>query len=970
MAFEVTKLHTMKVLLTLIITLTSILYMNGQSQSESNAGWMAGEYGVWFQLFGGSRLDGVLASGYDYVDGAEEIVDKLPSTGYVLTSFTNSAHGYFFTLRNNTKMDVASIHPDFVPSEENEQVILDVIDIFKKSGKKVLLYIATDGPGASAGTPDNEEYTAAWDAFVESDYDGDEALAYRDLCQGFMERLAPVVDGYWLDHIGGMAGEPEDFVAMIKSVDPTAAIALNSGGEDFTYDDGSTMWVPGVPDFRVERDFKIKKHGTSSSTADYTGGHPTPLGLGAPPNDWSVEEFTHCDMINEPWDTYEGKKVLKHAFVPMQNFWTPPTADLMFTDVEQAYRFVRRLTDAGAAMTWSTSNRFGKMSEDELEILEEVDKRMQMSPMPDYVPYTRPEGAILVGDDATCEVVTNELVETTKTVGPWDLEVLYQVPEWTTTTIDEVDGYTSILYKSIDYLGEPVEVYAYYSAPESIPPVGGWPAVVFAHGGGGSALTWPVKKWNDNGYAAITMDLEGHYPITDLGNPNPGPSRVGVWDDYQLPIEEQWYYHAVAQIIIGHTLIASFPEVDASKVGLLGASWGGTLTSTVMGVDSDRLAWATPVYGAGYLSDSDGHQGDALNDGPETEFVNANYDGRVYFDRVTFPTLWLNSTNDFHFALTANQQSSQAVNGDVTLRYSKGFPHSNLAWAGISEVYAFANQVVNDGAAMPELAKPSITSNIATVSFNAEAGISSAELLFTTDGDDVIWPDRVWNESIANISGNIISANIPADATSIFFTATDTREYMVSSEYLTIQPAESTCMAVLTLNDTPIPFDIYQASDQIQSAGTIAAGSNVTFDAKNMITLNPNFTVASGGVFLAKIGGCTASTLKESNIFEELRSVKNTTINNAALNTVDLSLFPSPTTSEVTLSYQLETPVETVITLHDQMGKILQVLLDSKQTIAGNHQLRFTATGLKSGLYFVVITTPQIRKSQKLMVVR
>ncbi len=375
---------------------------------------------------------------------------------------------------------------------------------------------------------------------------------------------------------------------------------------------------------------------------------------------------------------------------------------------------------------------------------------------------------------------------TAQVVGPWNLDVLHQVPDWKTTDIDEVNGFTSILYKSIDYLGNPVEVYAYYSAPSGIPPVGGWPAVVFAHGGGGTAFTRLVNDWRKRGYAAISMDLEGNYPKSDIVNPNAGPSRVGVWDDYRLPIEEQWYYHAVAQIIIGHTLIASFPEVNANKVGVMGASWGGTLTSTVMGVDSDRLAWAIPIYGAGYLSDSDGFQGLALTDGAETEFVNANYDGRAYFDRVTFPTLWLNGTNDFHFALTCNQESSQAVNGKTSLRYSKGFAHSNLAWIQIKEVFAFANQVVNDSLAMPELAKPSFTSDIATVSFNAEAGISSAALLYTTDGEEIIWPDRIWNESVATISGNIISANIPADATTIFFTATDTRGYMLSSEYLKV----------------------------------------------------------------------------------------------------------------------------------------------------------------------------------------
>ena len=47
---------------------------------------------------------------------------------------------------------------------------------------------------------------------------------------------------------------------------------------------------------------------------------------------------------------------------------------------------------------------------------------------------------------------------------------------------------------------------------------------------------------------------------------NPGPHRVGVFGDFDRPTERQWYYHAVAQVILGHSLIRSFPEVNARQV--------------------------------------------------------------------------------------------------------------------------------------------------------------------------------------------------------------------------------------------------------------------------------------------------------------------------------------------------------------------------------------------------------------------
>ena len=161
-----------------------------------------------------------------------------------------------------------------------------------------------------------------------------------------------------------------------------------------------------------------------------------------------------------------------------------------------------------------------------------------------------------------------------ETIGPWDVTELKQTPAWRVTELAPADGMTSILYQSIDYLGDTVEVFAYYSAPTGTIPEGGWPAAVFVHGGGGTAFPVWVEYWNNHGYACISIDVEGHIPVKDstgarLPTPHPGPKRVGVWDDYKLPIEEQWYYHVIAQVMKAHSLIASFPEVNADKNGLL-----------------------------------------------------------------------------------------------------------------------------------------------------------------------------------------------------------------------------------------------------------------------------------------------------------------------------------------------------------------------------------------------------------------
>lgn len=348
-----------------------------------------------------------------------------------------------------------------------------------------------------------------------------------------------------------------------------------------------------------------------------------------------------------------------------------------------------------------------------------------------------------------------------------------------------------ILYSSIPYKGRPVQVFAYFCAPTGDVPAGGWPAVVCIHGGGGTAFDDWVQVWKNHGYAAISMDLEGHYPIrktNDSKSPrlptkHPGPSRVGVFGDFEKPIEQQWYYHAVAQVILAHSLIRSFPEVNADKVGVTGISWGGTLTSTVMGVDN-RFAFAIPVYGCGFLPESDGHQGLTIKPGRHTEVVNQYYDGSAYFERVTMPTLWVNGTNDNHFTMPATQASAKAVRGPMFLRYQLRMPHGHRAGWRPQEIYAFADTVVKAAPVLAQFGKPQVEGDQVCIEFSSMTQINKAELLVTTD--TTAWPSRQWQAIPATIKGSSLSASSPEGTVALYFNATDERGLMTSSEFVLV----------------------------------------------------------------------------------------------------------------------------------------------------------------------------------------
>ena len=369
---------------------------------------------------------------------------------------------------------------------------------------------------------------------------------------------------------------------------------------------------------------------------------------------------------------------------------------------------------------------------------------------------------------------------------PWDMEKISQAPQWAETDLVPAAGMKSILYNSIPFKGSEVQVFAYYASPKGTPPEGGWPAVVCVHGGGGTAFSEWVKRWNDHGYAAISMDLEGHIPLNNpdkkgrQSTPNPGPSRVGVFHDFKEALKEQWYYHAMAQIMIAHSLIRSFPEVNAEKTGLTGISWGGNLTSSVMGVDT-RFKFAIPGYGCGFLPASSGHQGRAIADGQHSDVVNQYYDGSTYFKNVNYPTLWVNGTNDFHFDMPAFQKSADAVQGQLRFELEMGHGHGPI-WR-IPESYAFADSVVKGKPGLITFKAPQAQGNQASVEFAAPAKIASAQLLYTLESKPV-WPDNKWFATSAEIEGNKITATLPPGTKAFLFTAKDSRSLMSSSRFI------------------------------------------------------------------------------------------------------------------------------------------------------------------------------------------
>ena len=333
----------------------------------------------------------------------------------------------------------------------------------------------------------------------------------------------------------------------------------------------------------------------------------------------------------------------------------------------------------------------------------------------------------------------------------------------------------AIFYDALTWQGKPTRVFAWIGLPAKRD--GKVPGMVLVHGGGGTAYKEWVQKWNTQGFAAISIAVEGQTDVNEnkvKGRPSwarhafAGPARDGTFADTKLPLKEQWMYHALADTMLANSLLRSLPEVDAAKIGVMGISWGGVITSTVVGLDA-RFAFGIPTYGCGHLFDAENHWGRALHDNVGYKQV---WDGLNYADRVKMPVLWLSWPQDAHFPLGCQAEHYRQTPGPRMISLITKMGHSHPAGWNPPDSYAFAKSVVETG--KPWGNSPSATSKDghAIAVFHSSKPITKAVLVSTTDKG--FTGTRKWVETpaaAASGGGTTASAPLPPGTTAWYINA-------------------------------------------------------------------------------------------------------------------------------------------------------------------------------------------------------
>ncbi len=376
----------------------------------------------------------------------------------------------------------------------------------------------------------------------------------------------------------------------------------------------------------------------------------------------------------------------------------------------------------------------------------------------------------------------------------WDLAALSKAPQTFPSELiqSHQPEIRSLFFEGLPYHGNPTRVFAWIGIPR-VPSGTKVPGIVLVHGGGGTAFESWVKLWVDRGYAAIAMDTCGALPEPATAKPRPrhefsGPPGWGGIEQIDEKPEDQWTYHAVADALLAHSLLRVQPEVDASRIGLTGISWGGYLTCIIAGVD-ERFRFAAPVYGCGHYLETTFADKVRTAGADKGERWMQWWDPSNYLDNVKIPTLWVTGTNDFFYWFPALQKSYRQVPANqrtLAIRPRMGHGHGPVGEAP-AEIAVFADSILRDGPPLATVVSQERSERRVTVAFKSVRPVVQAELNYTEDVTSP-WPKREWKKVPAALIAGEAVGELPTEAQIFYMNLFDDRGCVVSSEHQQIQP--------------------------------------------------------------------------------------------------------------------------------------------------------------------------------------
>lgn len=338
----------------------------------------------------------------------------------------------------------------------------------------------------------------------------------------------------------------------------------------------------------------------------------------------------------------------------------------------------------------------------------------------------------------------------------WNAEQLFKTPAWRANPYPESDyaGLKAMLVEGVGPKGSKAEFFAYYATPEGPAPKGGFPGMLLVHGGGGTAFPNYVQDFVKDGFAVLALDWYNQRPAPALTNVPPSEVTVP-----RVDLEggrRQDHVANVSNMVLAHSLLRSFPEVNADRTVYVGLSWGSWYGSCVTAVDN-RFKGACMIY----LCDR--HPQENVDEKAH-RFVKG-----PFHKSMKVPSWWIVWSQEVNGLPSTLQAGWEACPCEVgrTILHNLGHSHSGFT-AGA--VHRMARAFVGLEPRLPRLSLGEMNGQTVSADIlDRGTGLKEA-LLWYTAREPLAVCDMLknrtteWRSVPAKISGKKVTANLPADA--------------------------------------------------------------------------------------------------------------------------------------------------------------------------------------------------------------
>lgn len=240
---------------------------------------------------------------------------------------------------------------------------------------------------------------------------------------------------------------------------------------------------------------------------------------------------------------------------------------------------------------------------------------------------------------------------------------------------------------SLDKKVQPGEYYAILARPAAAAK-GKRPAILFVHGGAGFAREDAAVGWAKLGYVCLAPELVGYMDNKkSLSKNRVTGYKYGEHCTTVLPDRYACtLFDGTVSGLGAFNLLASQPDVDASRIGITGGSCGGYQVTMLAGLLDTRVKAVFNIYGSGFALKGSIWAENILPMPPAQQKVWIdNFDAATRLSRARGTYLIYAATNDHFFSQRSVVATYDAYAGPKYICWAPNSNHAILLPGGTTE---------------------------------------------------------------------------------------------------------------------------------------------------------------------------------------------------------------------------------------------------------------------------------------------